>query len=140
MCIQVKTIFPKRAKTDIVCYKILNENMTAPYTKFQYDFKEYKANGLSNLLKDIKDSIIRKLRFKEPPMYYFYSVGLIHTYKCPPLIALSKFYKDLNRKVFKCIIPKGTYYYESYASFEDEYASRKLRIVEEISYDEFVNN
>ena len=61
MCIQVKTIFPKRAKTDIICYKILNEDMIAPYTEFQYDFREYKAIGLSNLLIDIKDSIIRKL-------------------------------------------------------------------------------
>ena len=46
MCIKVENIFPKRAKTDIVCYKILNKDMTAPYTGFQYDFKEYKANGL----------------------------------------------------------------------------------------------
>ena len=138
MCIEVKNIFPKRAKTDIVCYKLLKEDMTAPYTKFQYDFKEYRANGLSNLLKDIKDSIIRKLRFKESPMYYFYSVGLIHTYKYPPLIVLAKIYKDLNKRVFKCIIPKGTYYYESYASFEDEYASRKLRVVEELSESDFI--
>ena len=62
MCIQVKTIFPKRAKTDIVCYKILNKDMTAPYTGFQYDFREYKANGLFSLLIDIKDFIIRKVR------------------------------------------------------------------------------
>ena len=140
MYIQVKTIFPKRAKTDIICYKILTKNMTAPYTKFQYDFREYKANGLSNLLIDIKDSIIRKLRYKESPMYYFYGVGLIHTYKHFPLIIWSEVFDHLDRRIFKCIIPKGTYYYESYDCFEDEYASRKLRIIEEISYDEFVNN
>lgn len=131
MCIKVENIFPKRAKTDIVCYKVLNEDMTAPYTGFQYDFREYKANGLSNLLIDIKDSIIRKVR-KEYPMCYWYSIGLIHTYKDIPLIAQSRYFKNLNRRVFKCIIPKGTYYYESYYSFEDEYASRKLRIIEEV--------
>lgn len=138
MCIQVKTIFPKKAKTDIVCYKILNKDMTAPYTGFQYDFREYKANGLSNLLKDIKNSIIRKLRFKESPMYYFYGVGLIHTYKNPLLTNWTDNLKTLNKRVFKCIIPKGTYYYESDDSYE--YASRKLRIIEEISYDKLVNN
>ena len=140
MCIEVKNIFPKRAKTDIVCYKLLKEDMTAPYTGFQYDFKEYKANGLSNLLIDIKDSIIRKLRYKESPMYYFYGVGLIHTYKHFPLIIWSEVFDHLDRRIFKCIIPKGTYYYESYDCFEDEYASRKLRIIEEIPYNEFVNN
>ena len=131
MCIKVENIFPKRAKTDIVCYKILNKDMTAPYTGFQYDFWEYKANGLSSLLIDIKDSIIRKVR-KEYPMCYWYSVGLIHTYKEIPLITLTEYFKKIDRRVFKCIIPKGTYYYESCDSFEFEYASRKLKIIEEV--------
>ena len=71
---------------------------------------------------------------------YFYRVGLIHTYKYPPLMFWSETFNHLDRRLFKCIIPKGTYYYESYDYFECEYASRKLRIIEEISYDEFVNN
>ena len=130
MCIIVENIFPKRAKTDIVCYKILNKDMTAPYTKFQYDFREYRANGLFNLLICIKDSIIIKLRYKESSMCYFYGVGLIHTYKNPPLIIGTSHIKNLNRRVFKCIIPKGTYYYKSDDSIE--YASRKLRIIKEV--------
>lgn len=132
MCIRVKNIFPKRAKTDIICYKLLKGDMTAPYTGFQYDFKEYKANGLFSLLIDIEDYIITKLHFKRFSMYYFYSVGLIHTYKNPPLISLTKYVKKFNKKIFKCIIPKGTYYYESCDSFKNEYASRKLRIIEEV--------
>ena len=136
MCIRVKNIFPKKAKTDIVCYKLLNDDMTAPITGFQYDLGEYKANGLFSLLIDIKDSIIRKVR-KEFPICYWYSVGLIHTYKDIPLITLTKYFKELDRRVFKCIIPKGTYYYKSCDSFEFEYASRKLRIIEEVSYAEF---
>lgn len=135
MCIRVKNIFPKKAKTDIVCYKILNKDMTAPYTGFQYDFRKYKANGLFNLLIDIKDSIIIKLRYKESPMYYFYSVGLIHTYKSFSSRFLSNYLKEFNQRVFKCIIPRGTYYYESDNSIE--YASRKLKIIKEVSYAEF---
>lgn len=131
MCIKVENIFPKRAKTDIVCYKILNKDMTAPYTGFQYDFREYKANGLFSLLTDIKDSIIQKVH-EGFPICYWYSVGLIHTYKDIPLITSTKYFKGLDRRVFKCIIPKGTYYYESCDSFEFEYASRKLRIIEEV--------
>ena len=136
MCIEVKNIFPKRAKTDIVCYKLLKEDMTAPYTGFQYDFKEYKANGLFTLLKDIKNFIIEKPRSVKGEPYYYYSIGLLHTYKKPALSFVKC--KYLKRRLFKCIIPKGTYYYES--SDSDKYASRKLRIVEEILYNEFVNN
>ena len=136
MCIRVKNIFPKKAKTDIVCYKILNKDMTAPYTGFQYDFREYKANGLFSLLIDIKDSIIRKVH-EGFPICYWYSVGLIHTYKDIPLITQSRCFKNLNRRVFKCIIPKGTYYYKSDDSFEFEYASRRLKIIKEVSYAEF---
>ena len=138
MCIEVKNIFPKRAKTDIVCYKLLKEDMTAPYTGFQYDFKEYKANGLFVLLKDIKNFIIEKPSFINGVLYYYYDIGLLHTYKKPALSFVINQCKYLKRRLFKCIIPKGTYYYES--SDFSKYASRKLRIIEEISYDEFVNN
>ena len=138
MCIEVKNIFPKRAKTDIVCYKLLKEDMTAPYTGFQYDFKEYKANGLFVLLKDIKNFIIEKPSFINGVLYYYYDIGLLHTYKKPDLSFVINQCKYLKRRLFKCIIPKGTYYYES--SDFSKYASRKLRIIEEISYDEFVNN
>ena len=138
MCIEVKNIFPKRAKTDIVCYKLLKEDMTAPYTGFQYDFKEYKANGLFVLLKDIKNFIIEKPSFINGVLYYYYDIGLLHTYKKPALFFVINQCKYLKRRLFKCIIPKGTYYYES--SDFSKYASRKLRIIEEISYDEFVNN
>ena len=138
MCIEVKNIFPKRAKTDIVCYKLLKEDMTAPYTGFQYDFKEYKANGLFILLKDIKNFIIEKPSFINGVLYYYYDIGLLHTYKKSALSFVINQCKYLKRRLFKCIIPKGTYYYES--SDSSKYASRKLRIVREISYDEFVNN
>ena len=138
MCIQVKNIFHKRAKIDIVCYKLLKEDMTAPYTGFQYDFKEYKANGLFILLKDIKNFIIDKLYFPKGKPYYSYDIVLLHTYKKSALPFVINQCKYLKRRLFKCIIPKGTYYYESDDSYE--YASRKLRIIEEISYDEFVNN
>ena len=70
MCIRVENIFPKKAKTDIVCYKLLKEDMTAPYTGFQYDFKEYKANGLFVLLKDIKNFIIEKPYFFYHCLFY----------------------------------------------------------------------
>ena len=74
--------------------------MTAPCTGFQYDLGEYKANGLSSLLIDIKDSIIRKVR-KEFPICYWYSVGLIHTYKDIPLMTQTEYFKKIDRRVFK---------------------------------------
>ena len=87
---------------------------------------------------DIKNFIIEKPSFINGILYYYYDIGLLHTYKKPALSFVINQCKYLKRRLFKCIIPKGTYYYESGNS--DKYASRKLRIIEEISYDEFVNN
>ena len=137
MCIRVKNIFPKKAKTDIVCYKLLRSDMTAPITGFQYDLGEYKANGLFSLLKSIINSIVGKLFFTKK-VYYDYSIGLIHTYKLLALHFVDLQLNYLHKRLFKCVIPKGTYYYESNDSIE--YASRKLKIIKEVPYAEFITN
>ena len=134
MCIRVKNIFPKKAKTDIVCYKFLKDDMTSPFVEFQYDLGEYKASGLFVLLKSIINSIVDKLFFTKKA-YYDYSIGLIHTYKLPALHFVDLQLNHLHKRLFKCVIPKGTYYYESDNSIE--YASRKLKIIKEVSYAEF---
>lgn len=34
MCIHSKTLFPKRAKEDIICFKVLDANMVSPWEEF----------------------------------------------------------------------------------------------------------
>lgn len=87
MCLESKTIFPKRAKEDIICYKVLDANMVSPYKNFQYDFKLYKANKITSLIIDIIRNLFRKI--KSIPLcstyhyecYSTYSRRLLHSYR-----------------------------------------------------------
>ena len=138
MCLQSKTIFPKRAKEDIICYKVLDANMVSPYNNFQYDFKLCKANGIISLIIDIIRNLFRKI--KSIPLcstYYYkyhsiYSRGLLHSYQEYGIDdTLISYWKHNNKGdffIYKAIIPKGTYYYEGYLDI----ASRKLQIIEKL--------
>ena len=55
MCLESKTIFPKIAKEDIICYKVIDIKGYSVYNRsYQYDeHKINKANGGSRLIKDI---------------------------------------------------------------------------------------
>lgn len=139
MCLESKTIFPKRAKEDIICYKVLDANMVSPYKNFQYDFKLYKANGITSLIIDIIRNLFKKI--KSIPLcstyhyecYNTYSRGLLHSYRKYEFANTIISYLESNNKrdffVYKATIPKGTYYYEGYFDI----ASRKLQIVERLN-------
>ena len=55
MCLESKTIFPKIAKKDIVCYKVIDiENYSVYNRSYQYDeHKINKAIGGFQLIKNI---------------------------------------------------------------------------------------
>lgn len=55
MCLESKTIFPKIAKKDIVCYKVIDiENYSVFNRSYQYDeHKTNKAIGGFQLIKNI---------------------------------------------------------------------------------------
>ena len=55
MCLESKTIFPKIAKEDIICYKVIDIKGYSVYNKsYQYDeHKINKANSNFRLIKDI---------------------------------------------------------------------------------------
>lgn len=139
MCIHSNTLFPKRAKEDIICYKVLDANMVSPCENFQYDFKLYKANGITSLIIDIIRNLFRKI--KSIPLcsiYHYkgcsiYSRGLLHSYrKYEDADTIISYWKSNNKRgffVYKAAIPKGTYYYEGYRDI----ASRKLQIVEKLT-------
>ena len=107
MCLESKTIFPKRAKEDIICYKILDANMVSPYKNFQYDFKLYKANGITFLIIDIIRNLFRKI--KSIPLCYtyhykcrsIYSRGLLHSYrKYEDANTIISYWKSNNKRDF----------------------------------------
>lgn len=99
MCLLSKWRFPKKAKKDIICYKHLvclydDSEQTTFYTPIMYTEvdinKPLKAEGSSFTLSD----------------GHIKGEGYIHVYANAPHI--------LSPMVFKCIIPKGTYYHESF--------------------------
>ena len=112
MCLISKWIFPRKAKKDIVCYKLLvvlptDSEKVQFVTPFMYDevdiHKPIIATSKVKLLEKWWDRITNP---------YTKTYGYIHTYftkenaeGCANSLELS------NYKIFKCIIPKGTKYH-----------------------------
>lgn len=99
MCLLSKWRFPKKAKEDIICYKCLvrlddDSKQSSLYTPIMYTEvdinKPLKAEGSSFTL--FNDGHIK-------------GEGYIHVYAYENI---------LSPLLFKCIIPKGTYYHESF--------------------------
>lgn len=115
MCLVSKWRFSKRAKKDIVCYKILERTggeYYTPYLDTEVDItKPFKAKGIS-------------LSFNNNTRYEK-TKGYIHTISD---LGLIKHYIEgmscSHPVVFKCIIPKGTRYHKS--QNDNEYCSRKI--------------
>lgn len=128
MCLVSKWRFSKRAKKDIVCYKILEkmgEGYYTPYQDVKVDItKPLKAEGISL-------SFSNNTRHEK-------TKGYIHTISN---LGLVKYYIEgmgcSHPIVFKCIIPKGTKYHKS--RDDREYCSRKIIFDEQIQSYEIYN-
>lgn len=111
----------KKAKEDIVCYKILSihcGNLFTPYTADKVPSQIYK--GELPMVGDF--SKIRRF-FRRIFHDDFIEGGYIHTFRTKYRADLVDYFfmrNDVNTRIFKCIIPKGTYYYQGSA---EDYAS-----------------
>lgn len=138
MCLYTKDPKVKIAKRRIVCYKILSnahgpknyagmsdiEFMT-PYQHTLIDDdiisgkKDFEAKGSVDITKNFDEAFCH-LRG-----------GCIHTYQNRKD---AKYMCDSEQSVFKCIIPKGTEYYEGESLCGDKnYASKKIRFIKQIA-------
>ena len=128
MCLESKTVFPKIAKEDIVCYKVIDIKGYSVYNRsYQYDeHKINKANGGFRLIKDILFYFFHK-------KYYFvgYVFGILHlfAFKRYALNLLINLGKSDSYTIWECVIPKGSLCFEGYYN---EYGSRKLKLVRRI--------
>ena len=114
MCLISKWRFPKIAKRDIVCYKILerrNGLYMTPYMDTVIEIsKPLIAKGNSFSLRNVRNK----------------GAGYIHTYTTRPMIPpIGLFHKP---SVWKCIIPKGTKYHKSIHGVE--YCSKQIIFIE----------
>lgn len=100
MCLYTKWKEPKKAKKDIIVYKILRENCISPYRGFSYnlgvkydtDMESYEGISSKGIVINVGFHAFTSKRalFKSNVNKYF-STG----------------------EAFKCIIPKGSLYYIS---------------------------
>ena len=114
----------KRAKKDIIAYKVLVYNRRD--ARFHSMYKNYIWDiGVEQEAKKARPGRISK--DGEVGSGYF------HSYKYAFAINISESTLDYKTCIFRCIIPKGSYYYEGFHSDGiDGYASKKLKIVEEL--------
>ena len=113
MCLISKWRFPKKAKKDIVCYKILRSGSDG---KFYTPFIGEEVDTSKPLIaKGSSFSIFDPFEKKG---------GYIHSFK-------DCHYDFSKTQMWKCIIPKGTRYHEE-AFDESEYCSRKLIFLEKL--------
>lgn len=135
MCLITKQQNPKIANKDIVCYKYLDSNLKSPYTQFQYEFdklyttKIRKSNEwtcFGNLDENFLDE-----------NYPHWSERKYSILKCLGRgFHSSKTIKRLQmegidtKKIYKCIIPKGSEYYEDFTQL---FISDKLIVKNPVS-------
>lgn len=123
MCLIVYNKFPKIATKDIVCYKILKtEDGKLVSSVRHFPFKlnaRMRPKGIFKILAKM-DNILRELAVEE---------GYFHTYVYHDT-AKSDAFGD-NDKVYECIIPKGTLYFEGFYGFDSSYASKCLIVKKE---------
>ena len=122
MCLTSETIRSIKATSDIVCYKVLlkkRNSLVSPfYQNFKWKFREIveprdKA-GYRFISNHIQD-------------------GYLHTFSS--IYGAEDMVKDSSMRdhlrIYKCIIPKGAYYYKGIQSGGCYgYASKKVKLVE----------
>ena len=141
MCLLIKTNngkYPRaqRAKTDIVCYKLLFEPETGPLTSPYYSDTIWETGLIKKAPRFFRP--LPKATKSGP--YYELRHGYLHSYGRVDVAEqwLSLFnggnaglhiFNNGRYVVYKAIIPKGTVYYEGERG---ELASRKLKLIERV--------
>ena len=140
MCLRVKGYnpTPKIAEVDIPCYKLLKKAAIHYYSIYYggeipleviHGKEDYYASHSET-------SYERLIHSTNDILYSSIEQGYIHTYGTATVTDFGFFIEGANAVIFKCIIPKGTEYFEGIYLNDIGYASRKIRFVKEISYPE----
>ena len=126
MCLIINQLKPKIADKNIVCYKIVKKSKVKGVYKsgvqrFEYIIRQLYTNHIN--IKYIN------IYIKKYYNIFTIGVGMFHSYAnyLPTKITPSSDYI-----ILKCIIPKGSYYFEGYLNNLLLYASSQIKILEEI--------
>lgn len=109
MCLHTNQTKPFTAEKDITCYKVVNPANMDGMFRCEFRFFEYSL-GVKYVEKDF------------PGTAYSCTVHKgFHSYRT---IAVAQFHASTPYVLIKCVIPKGSRYYESYSG--DQYCSDTL--------------
>ena len=122
MCLYKRTKTRKKAAKDIVVYKFLEPTDTG----------QWKSPYMRDFLWEVgKEYMASRARYNHPVTIVM--DGYFHTYSSMMDAFGGARSYGLSARVFKCIIPKGSYYLEGFDSIGAKgFASKKLRIVEQV--------
>ena len=127
MCLITTKNIPEIAQEDIVCYKFykLRENkLFSPY-------KEVLAPNINEVANTVLDRGYLA-RAKDNNLAYMVNRGF-HSFKyLESLIKELVFWRLSYVRIFKCIIPKGTKYYEGTFDGSSSYCSKSIILKETI--------
>lgn len=132
MCLSSKTIFPRIALKDIICYKVLCKIDDSKYnykSPFVSDFKINVEDG-TKIKPTFKSFRFPRKKFNWRRTYDV-SGGFIHTAK--KLTYAKSLVCSDDCHIFECVISKGTLYYED--CYTGNYAAREIVVVKRIPYD-----
>jgi len=127
MCLTSKWRFPKRAKKDIVCYKVLERDDEG---KLRTPYIDTYINNISTpfIAKGISLSFDNKYEKGKGYIHTFTKLSFLELEYSTTLTFRFIFHPPV---VFKCIIPKGTKYHTS--TDGKEYCSKKIIFKEKIT-------
>ena len=130
MCLYTKQTKPKIAEEDIICYKFYirdNEILFSPYQGFRAPEIGIVANtelGKSYRPTDNGSYIHNFLGFKRVDKGF-------HSFKILEEIKHKiNGYRNLDLVIFKCIIPRGSSYYEGRFDIYKSYCSNSIKLIE----------
>lgn len=121
----------KKAKEDIVCYKILRVHCGHLFTPYTAD--EIPSQIYQEEVPMVGDPLKSRRFFRRIFHSDLIEEGYIHTFRVWPCArnAAELFAKEgIKVRIFKCIIPKGTYYYQG---TERDYASEQIIYKKELT-------
>lgn len=147
MCLYLKSIKPKIAKRDIVCYKILNRTSCFNWDTHEVEYM-YTTPYQHTPINSVNDDIIKGIRCFEPDsstphissssdlfclkgFKWTMRGGCIHSYRYKK--DANFMINDFEQVIFECVIPKGTEYYKGIDAIgQENYASKKIRFVKQV--------
>lgn len=146
MCLIIETETPKRAKKDIICYKVLRlvNNDGTETVKTPYQFSKVPKDVINGkktfTAKTDRGTTVTDKMFEQCRRYFgdFGEVNkrAIHTFATKIGAKTDanslKHYIGGKYVIYKCIIPKDTLYYEGYFECKKSFASQKIVFKEKV--------